>query len=228
MAIKINNPFGEEFWPCFTDIMASLFALFILIFILSLIQQSGLIAKLKIREQELAKTKEQNKRLAEELDDAVRAGFISIEDGHIDIEGSLLFATGSSEVTDQGKNLLKNIAGPIWNYIAGGNDMIMVSGFTDDVNIKNQRFPSNWELSTSRSTEVVKLLIDYGVSPKKIFASGFGEFHPIIINTDDTSRQRNRRVEISRVTVRLPSTGTKWVFFTTEDTKGTEGKMLNG
>lgn len=203
MAIKIQHPFEQEFWPCFTDIMSGLFALVILILVISLICQKGLVNRIKAQEQKLLEIKMRGERLEKDLQDAIKAGLITIKDGHIDIQGNILFQTGSSQVTEEGKGLLQNLAKPLSTFISGSEDMIMVSGFTDDVKILNSRFASNWELSTGRATEVAKLLISFGVSPDKIFAAGFGEFHPIVANSDEAGRKRNRRVEISRVPVRL-------------------------
>ncbi|MGA1874578.1 MAG: OmpA family protein [bacterium] len=200
----IPNPFEQVFWPCFTDIMAGLFALVLLVLIASLIQQSGLASQLKSQQEEFAKVKKENQRLEEELQEAVKSGLITIKDGHINIEGNILFPTGSSKVSEEGKVLLKKLAMPLRHYISESPDMIMVSGFTDDIGIHNLRFPSNWELSAARAVEVVKLLIAEGVPREKIFAAGFGEFHPIVANRDERDRRRNRRVEISRVPIRLP------------------------
>lgn len=202
--IHLHNPFEQEFWPCLTDLLAGLFGFMVLILTISLIQQTLLAHQIKTKEMELAKIKEQNEKLAKDLDGAVKAGLITINDGHIDIEGNILFPTGSSEVSHDGQRLLKDLALPLRNYILGSEDMILVGGFTDDLKIKNEHFPSNWELSTSRATQVVKLLIGFGVPADKIFAAGFGEFHPIVTNTNEIGRKRNRRVEISRVAIRLP------------------------
>ena len=205
MSIKIENPFDQTFWPCFTDIIAGLFALFVFIVIISLIQQKQLFKQVEAQEKKLAQLKTQNEKLAEELQGAIEAGLITIEDGHIDIEGNILFQLGSNKVCQEGKSLLQDLALPLNNYISDSPDMIMVSGFTDNLMINSPKFPSNWELSTSRATEVTKLLISYGVPAQKIFAAGFGEHHPIVTNDSEINRKRNRRVEISRVPVQLPA-----------------------
>ncbi|MFH0926026.1 MAG: OmpA family protein [bacterium] len=204
MSIKINNPFEQEFWPCFTDIICGLLALFVFILVISLFHQSTQARQIKAQEQKLLVIKKRNEKLEEDLQGAVKAGLITIEDGHIDIMANILFPVGSNKVSKAGRNLLKELSSPLNNYILDSPDMIMVSGFTDDILIRNQKFPSNWELSTARATEVVKLLITFGVQANKVFAAGFGEFHPIVVNSDEVSRKRNRRVEISRVPVQLP------------------------
>lgn len=74
---------------------------------------------------------------------------------------------------------------------------IRVEGHTDNVPIHNDHFPSNWELSTARATELVKLFIyRYHVDPMRLSASGLAEFHPAADNDSNEGRARNRRVDV--------------------------------
>ena len=75
---------------------------------------------------------------------------------------------------------------------------VIVEGHTDDLPMRpNARFQSNWELSTARAASVVKYFIEKGVYPKKLAASGFAEYHPLVPNINEGNRARNRRVEIN-------------------------------
>jgi chemotaxis protein MotB len=74
-----------------------------------------------------------------------------------------------------------------------------IAGHTDNVKIQTPRFPSNWELSTARAVEVLKLLIDAGMDAKGISAAGYGEFAPVASNDAADGRARNRRIEIALV-----------------------------
>lgn len=201
MTVKLRDPFKQVFWPSFTDLIIGVFSLLVFTLIVSIIQQTSQARQIEIQEEKIADISRQNKRLEEDLRDAVNAGLISVKDGHIDIMANILFPSGSSQLNPEGKTLLKNLVEPLRKFISGSNDVLMISGFTDDVVINNRRFPSNWELSTSRATEVVKQLIADGFRPEKIFAAGFGEFHPIISNAGEKTRRRNRRVEITRLTL---------------------------
>jgi len=70
-------------------------------------------------------------------------------------------------------------------------------GNSDNVPIQNARFDSNWELSTARATELVKLFLDrYRMEPSRLSATGFAEFHPVSENITVEGRARNRRVDI--------------------------------
>jgi chemotaxis protein MotB len=74
---------------------------------------------------------------------------------------------------------------------------IRIEGHTDDVPIHNSQFESNWELSTSRATEMIRLLITkYRFSPERLSAAGYAEFHPIASNRNGDGRALNRRVDV--------------------------------
>jgi len=74
---------------------------------------------------------------------------------------------------------------------------IRIEGHTDNVRIHNTQFSSNWELSTARSTEMIRLLIvKYGFAPHRLSAGGYGEYHPIASNSTEAGRALNRRVDL--------------------------------
>jgi chemotaxis protein MotB len=74
--------------------------------------------------------------------------------------------------------------------------IVEVQGHTDDQPISNTRYPSNWELSVDRATQVAKALIALGVNPSQFSVKGFGEYHSLNPNDSDENRFKNRRVEI--------------------------------
>jgi len=74
--------------------------------------------------------------------------------------------------------------------------IVEVQGHTDDQPISNTRYPSNWELSVDRATQVAKALIGLGVNPTHLSVKGFGEYHSLYPNDSDENRLKNRRVEI--------------------------------
>ena len=74
---------------------------------------------------------------------------------------------------------------------------VRIEGHTDNVPIHSKQFESNWELSTARATELVKLFITrYGISPDRLAASGYAEFHPVATNDTAEGRAKNRRVDL--------------------------------
>jgi chemotaxis protein MotB len=110
----------------------------------------------------------------------------------ISLDGSF-FDSGSDQLHPEGVELLNSLAPPILSL--GSN--VRIEGHTDNVPIQTGRFPSNWELSTARATSVVAYLVrQFGFSPEKLSAAGYGEFKPIESNDTPEGRARNRRVDI--------------------------------
>jgi chemotaxis protein MotB len=108
----------------------------------------------------------------------------------IELKSSLLFASGSAQAGNVAKSLIAEISG----IVKDSNKPIRVEGFTDNVPINNEQFPSNWELSAARAVSVVKLMIADGVNSSNIAAVGYGEYQPIADNTTPEGRAENRRV----------------------------------
>jgi chemotaxis protein MotB len=76
-------------------------------------------------------------------------------------------------------------------------ESLRIEGHTDNIPIHNSHFPSNWELSTSRATELVRMfIVRYHVEPNRLSAAGFAEFHPVDDNDIPEGRARNRRIDI--------------------------------
>jgi len=74
---------------------------------------------------------------------------------------------------------------------------IRIEGHTDNVPIHNSQYSSNWELSTARATEMVRLLVTrYEMSPQQLSAAGYAEFHPAARNDTENGRAQNRRVDV--------------------------------
>jgi chemotaxis protein MotB len=112
------------------------------------------------------------------------------------------FKTGDAVLSDQGGALLDSLA----REIAGGGEEtqtrmlteIQVAGHTDNVPINNQKFQSNWELSTARARRVVESLIASGVDPTDVTmsATGYGQYTPRAPNRTGRGRTQNRRIEM--------------------------------
>src|SRR5690606_30425225 len=121
--------------------------------------------------------------------------------------GSLLFALNSDRLQREGEELLDTLAGPLADYLAGRDEILMVSGFTDDrqVHAGNRRFDDNWDLSAQRALTVTRALVERGVSASAVFAAAFGDRHPVASNEDADGRARNRRVEIAPVPRQQPA-----------------------
>jgi len=106
---------------------------------------------------------------------------------------NLLFPSGSATL-DPGANQLLDEVAQLLNL--DPSHPITVEGHTDNQPIATAQFPSNWELSTTRATNVVRFLISRGVSASRLGAVGYADLHPIASNATAAGRAENRRVEI--------------------------------
>lgn len=120
---------------------------------------------------------------------------VSIEQGRIviNLPNNVLFKSASANLNPEGQSALIQIATVLSQFT---DRRFQIEGHTDNKPIKSARFPSNWELSTSRALNVVHLLTEVGVVPENISAAGFGEFRPRADNDTEEGRQLNRRIEI--------------------------------
>ena len=146
---------------------------------------------------------EEQKRLSLEQALAIplASGRITLNNGRIGISGKLLFELNSDQLQPEGRKLLNSLVGPLRSYLASRDEILMVSGFTDDQSIKsrNKKFEDNWELSAQRALKVTRTLIEEGMPSSMLFAAAFGQEQPLVPNSNDKARAQNRRVEIAPV-----------------------------
>jgi len=108
----------------------------------------------------------------------------------IHIMEQALFREGSAEITDRAIETLNIVA----EHLNGVPNHLRIEGHTDNRPINTPRYPSNWELSSARATEVVRYLINnHGIKPDAISALGYGEFRPLAVNNTEDNRAKNRR-----------------------------------
>jgi chemotaxis protein MotB len=110
------------------------------------------------------------------------------------LSNDVLFDSGQTLIKPAGKDALVQV-GRVLKTVTGRS--FQVAGDTDNLPIQTARFPSNWELSTARAVEVVKLLVAQGVDPKALSAAGYGEFDPVASNDTPDGRAKNRRIELT-------------------------------
>lgn len=127
----------------------------------------------------------------------------------VNLVDKILFNSGEAEVNEQGRQVLKRVA----NILKKVQDkQIRIEGHTDNEPIGpklKDKFPSNWELSTTRATTVARYLQDAGgVDPKYLSASGYAEYRPIADNLKPEGRSKNRRIEIVLVPMEITSAQT--------------------
>jgi flagellar motor protein MotB len=188
-------------WAIFGDLMTGLVGVFVLLLVWTLGFQLELSQTLEqeIHKREIAEQRRQ--ALEDALADPLATGRVTLRDGRIGISGNVLFSLNSAELQDEGRELLKTLRAPLEVFLGESEQLLMVSGFTDDLPIQqgNLHFSDNWELSAQRALTVTRALIDDGMPPKMVFAAAFGAQQPVVANVDSDSRSQNRRVEMAPV-----------------------------
>ena len=116
----------------------------------------------------------------------------------------IFFESGSDIIQEAGREKLYDIAislKEISEKIPKKIDWILrIDGHTDKVPINNERFKSNWHLSSSRAINIVKFFIEEGISPSRLVAAGFGEYSPLLLDDNEQAYEKNRRIEIKLTT----------------------------
>src|SRR6056297_1301475 len=107
--------------------------------------------------------------------------------------GQILFEVGEAEIRNEGRDVLDKVA----TVLKEMPNNVMIEGHTDNLPIDTEEFPTNWELSTARATEVIKYFIeDPGINPERLSAAGYSKYRPIKPNDSPENRALNRRVEV--------------------------------
>lgn len=111
----------------------------------------------------------------------------------IRVNNKVLFDEGSAIIRPEATKTLNGIV----NVLTKFNNPVIIEGHTDSTPIKTSKYPSNWELSTARATNIISYIVKRGsVSPKRLSAVGYGEYMPISDNSSINGRILNRRVDI--------------------------------
>lgn len=188
-------------WAVFGDLMAGLLGAFVLVLVGMTLVQLDLANTLR---QEVEKRQQEERRrmaLEKALAVPLASGRVTVRDGRIGISGSVLFAPGSDTLHAEGRQLLKSLVHPLRVYLHERDEMLMVSGFTDNTALRGRRAPfaDNLELSAQRALTVTRALIAEGMAPDQVFAAAFGAQKPVADNADEQGRAQNRRVEMAPV-----------------------------
>ncbi|NRF67581.1 OmpA family protein [Aquincola sp. S2] len=188
-------------WAVFGDLMSSLLGAFVLMLVCVMGLQLELATSLESEVKKRQLEEQRRQALETALAGPLASGRVTLNNGRIGISGSVLFALSSDQLQPEGRQLLKSLAAPLAAYLGARDELLMVSGFTDDraVRDSNRHFADNWELSAQRALTVTRALIDEGIPSSSIFSAAFGPEQPVASNADAAGRSRNRRVEMAPV-----------------------------
>lgn len=154
------------------------------------------------KEEEVKKLKATYDELISNMQEEIKKGEIQItqlaDQLKVNIVDRILFPSGEADITPAGVKVLERV-GKILNQAQ--DKVIRVEGHTDNVPIApklQKKFPTNWELSTARATNVVRFLQEkVNIDPKRLEAVGYSEYRPIATNETPKGRAQNRRIEIA-------------------------------
>lgn len=132
------------------------------------------------------------------------------------ISNELLFPSGQATLSPSGLDVIKRLA----NILNKNEYQVSVEGHSDPVPIQTRQFASNWELSSSRATSVLRELVRDGVAGSRLRAVGYAETRPIESNDTPAGRAANRRVELI-MDITAPAKPAQ------ADAKGADGKAAS-
>lgn len=194
-------------WAVFGDLMTGLLGAFVLVLLGVLVVQMDLVDHLQLEVQKRQAEEQRRMTLEKALAGPLASGRVTLNNGRIGISGSVLFPFNSDQLRPEGRALLKSLVQPLKVYLAERDEMLMVSGFTDDRPIQegNRRFADNLELSAQRALTVTRALVDEGMPSSLTFAAAFGAEQPVASNASEAGRVLNRRVEMAPVPKSAPA-----------------------
>ncbi|MBO2946052.1 flagellar motor protein MotB [Paenibacillus sp. F411] len=155
------------------------------------------------REALMKKEQEELEKLKQQLDKYIKDNGLTTELSTklnhsqlmITIRDNALFASGEAVIKTDSRKLAEEISKMLQQVPAYD---IIVSGHTDNVPMNSAKYPSNWDLSSDRALQFMKiLLLNKSLDPKRFMPIGYGEYHPIATNDTSAGRAKNRRVEVS-------------------------------
>ncbi len=160
---------------------------------------AGLGSELMLRDRQVALLEREQQELADEVARWAVRGAIQMQllaDGlHLILPHDVLFATGSAELSPEGRKLIAELVAEIKQQPY----QIAALGFTDNAPVGPQlakRYPSNWELAGARAASVVRLMQDEGIPANQLVAVSRGETGPIAPNDTPEGRAQNRRIDV--------------------------------
>lgn len=163
----------------------------------SIIQMKQALKEMSERKKETERRMAEFRRLVSRLKSFTESGQLTVKivDGRmvVALPGDVLFKSGSASLSDEGGKTVSSVAGILKDI---DKRDFQVEGHTDNVPIKTSSFPSNWELASQRSVNVVKQMLDAGMPRERISVASFADTRPVASNDTAEGRQLNRRIEI--------------------------------
>lgn len=149
------------------------------------------------RKKEVEKRMAEYRKLISRFKKLTEAGDLSIKivDGRmvVALPSDVLFSSGSAKLSDKGNETISKVAKLL---VTIPEKKYQIEGHTDNVPIRSTKFPSNWELASTRSLNVLKMMVDSGMPKERISAASFSDTKPVASNDNKEGKSANRRIEI--------------------------------
>ncbi len=171
----------------YSDLMTQLLIFFVMMFALASAMNEMQLIKLKKKMEVYVIENQLENYIGLKIDEK---GLV------ISLREKLMFDSGRAEIHQEAKYILKDITEEIGDV----PNNTRIEGHTDNVPIGlelRSKFPTNWELSTARATNVTRYLLEtLKFPPGRISSAGYGEYHPVVDNDTEEHKAMNRRVDI--------------------------------
>lgn len=204
-----KKPQGDEggWLTTYADMMTLLMTFFVLLFAMSTLDPVKLEQfgdstrdenKKKTKKVSLSQINKEVKKLVveQELQSQVKVS-MDARGVTLGIASDLAFASGTATLSGPIKSFLVKLVGTMQKATYA----IAVEGHTDNDPIRSSQFPSNWELSAARASAVIRYLTSQGITADKFRAIGFGDTRPLVANDTPQNKAKNRRVDITFLTI---------------------------
>jgi len=119
---------------------------------------------------------------------------LATKDGRVllQVNNQVFYKAGSADIDSKATELINMLS---WIMKKFPDFILHIQGHTDNISIETEEFPSNWELSAIRATNVLRMLMKKGISAKRLTATGYADIFPIANNKTKMGRDKNRRIE---------------------------------
>lgn len=161
--------------------------------------------------EEVQKTSKTYEDMLEKMKSEISEGQVTISElkGKLTVKmvDAILFDSGKAEVKPEGLTVLKKVTDILKSV---KDKAIRVEGYTDNVKITGalaRKYPTNWELSAARATNVTRYLQQLGIDPSLLSSAAYGEYHPLAPNDTKEGKAKNRRIEIILIPKNGPEVG---------------------
>jgi chemotaxis protein MotB len=180
--------------------------------------------------QQSTQQKDADSKLLDELKKQVSGADVEGQNGQITVTmvDKVLFKSGEAELSPEGEKVLTSLGG----VLKSADKLVEVAGHADNQAVKSEvreLYPTNWELSASRATNVVRYLQEVvGIKPQRLKAAEYSSYRPVASNASEKGRAKNRRIEILLLPNKIKTVKGDFADEIAANDKAASGKKVKG